>query len=105
MSDLSSSVGGPLSGLARIDAASRIDRARQAGRAPADSGTAQLNRAEDRVEVSQAAVLLKKLSDLPEVRTDLVEGIKAQIRAGNYDTPERFDAALDGMINEEILGE
>lgn len=105
MSDLSSSVGGPLSGSARIDPASRIDRARQADRALTDGAALQPIRAEDQVEVSEAAVLLKKLSDLPEVRTDLVEGIKAQIRAGNYDTPERFDAALNGMINEEILGE
>lgn len=32
------------------------------------------------------------------IRSDLVNQVKAQIAAGAYDTPERFDAAFDRML-------
>lgn len=32
------------------------------------------------------------------IRQDLVDHVKAQIAAGTYDTPERFDAAFDRML-------
>ncbi len=37
----------------------------------------------------------------PPIRTDLVERVKAEIAAGEYDTPERFEAALMAMLESE----
>ena len=37
---------------------------------------------------------------LPEVRADLVERVRAEIEAGDYETPERLDAAIDGMLDD-----
>ncbi|MBY0527623.1 MAG: flagellar biosynthesis anti-sigma factor FlgM [Gemmataceae bacterium] len=34
----------------------------------------------------------------PDVRTDLVKRVRAQIAAGTYDTPERWEAALDRLL-------
>lgn len=38
----------------------------------------------------------------PEIRHGLVARVRAEIAAGTYDTPERFDAALDRLA--ERLG-
>ncbi len=39
-----------------------------------------------------------RLQHLPSVRLDLVESIRLRLRLGDYDTPERLDAALEQMI-------
>ena len=33
-----------------------------------------------------------------KIRTELVERVRAEIAAGTYDTPERFQAALDRLL-------
>jgi anti-sigma28 factor (negative regulator of flagellin synthesis) len=61
---------------------------------------AAVQRGSDQVEVSQLATYLSTLRSLPSVRQDLIDSVKAQIAAGTYDTPERFDAALNGLVND-----
>jgi hypothetical protein len=34
----------------------------------------------------------------PAIRTDLVSRVRAEIAAGTYDTPERFEAAIAKML-------
>ena len=58
------------------------------------------SRGGDRVELSDQARLLSKLKQLPEIREGLVNSVKAQIDAGNYDTEERFDTAINAMIDD-----
>ena len=62
--------------------------------------TASSTRTSDRVELSDRARYLSKLKELPEVREDLVNSVKAQIEAGNYDTAERFDTAVNALIED-----
>jgi len=59
-----------------------------------------LSRGGDRVELSNQALYLSKLKQLPEIREGLVNSVKAQIEAGNYDTPERFDTAVNALIDD-----
>jgi negative regulator of flagellin synthesis FlgM len=54
----------------------------------------------DRVEFSALAVLRAKYSDLPEVRGDLVARIRDQIKAGTYETPEKWDQAIDNLMED-----
>lgn len=54
----------------------------------------------DTVEISQQARIAAKLASLPEVRTDLVAQVKAEIEAGTYDTQEKLDIAISRMLNE-----
>lgn len=61
---------------------------------------ARPRRGDDRVEVSDAARFLAKLNAMPEVRHELVERVRGEIAADRYDTPERFDLAVDAMIDE-----
>jgi hypothetical protein len=34
----------------------------------------------------------------PPIRTELVDRIRREIQAGTYDTPEKWEAALDRML-------
>lgn len=66
----------------------------------ASSDSATSTRSSDRVELSNQARLLSKLKQLPEVREDLVNSVKSQIDAGNYDTDERFDTAVNALLDD-----
>lgn len=80
----------------------RVERAPEAperAAAPARE-TAPARADADRVEVSDMARFLSKLKELPEVRQDVVDRVRREIAAGTYDTPERLDAALDGLLQD-----
>jgi negative regulator of flagellin synthesis FlgM len=59
-----------------------------------------IERPSDKVDISERARLLAKLSALPEIRQDLVQNLRTQIAAGIYETPERLDAAIDQLLDE-----
>ncbi|HKB04385.1 MAG TPA: flagellar biosynthesis anti-sigma factor FlgM [Gemmataceae bacterium] len=40
----------------------------------------------------------------PDVRQELVARVRQEIRAGTYDTPEKFEAALDRLATCLDLG-
>lgn len=54
-------------------------------------------RAPDSVELSDAAVFLARLRELPSVRQDVVDRAKANLAAGVYDNPEIISAAADRL--------
>lgn len=60
--------------------------------------TPRATRGADRVELSTAATLLSRLADLPDIRFELVASVKQQIQSGTYETPEKLDAAIDGLL-------
>jgi len=69
----------------------------QAGR-----GASEVNWASDVVEISTAAQLAAKIQDIPDVRTELVERVKAEIAQGTYETQERLEVTvarlMDGLL-------
>ncbi len=46
----------------------------------------------------------KAAKDRKGIRKDLVDRVRAEIAAGTYDTPEKWDAALDRLL-ERLDGE
>ncbi len=58
------------------------------------------DQAGDSVEVSPMASWLSKLSEMPEIRQDLVDRVKAEIAAGTYETDAKLDAALENLMND-----
>lgn len=74
--------------------------------APARDGgrPGEIARGSDRVELSDGARLLQKLQAQPDIRADLVDRVRREIEAGDYDTPERFAAAIETLIAEEYEG-
>jgi anti-sigma28 factor (negative regulator of flagellin synthesis) len=103
MSEVSSS-GPALRGLAArlVGRPVAIDRT---GAKPASDRQSERasERPSDRVELSERAKYLAKLHQVPAVRQGLIDQVKAQIESGEYDTPEKFDAALDGLIEDADL--
>lgn len=58
----------------------------------------------DVVEISTVAKLAAKVQEVPEVRTELVQRVKEEIAAGTYETPERIEIAVGGLM-EELFGQ
>jgi anti-sigma28 factor (negative regulator of flagellin synthesis) len=52
----------------------------------------------DQVELSSAA----RNSSKDAIRTDLVTRIREEIKNGTYETPERLDAAIDGLSKDVL---
>ncbi len=54
----------------------------------------------DVVEISEVAKLAAMVQQIPDVRVDLVQRVKAEIAAGVYETPERLEIALNNLTDE-----
>ncbi|MBI4586690.1 MAG: flagellar biosynthesis anti-sigma factor FlgM [Planctomycetes bacterium] len=54
----------------------------------------------DRVEISDLARFKALLKEVPEVRLDRIEEIRAQIDAGIYETPDRIAITVDKILEE-----
>lgn len=52
----------------------------------------------DEVEISSAGKMMDNLSRTSNLREERLAQIKAAIADGTYDTPEKFDAALERML-------
>jgi len=52
----------------------------------------------DVVEISTAAALAAKVQEIPDIRAGLVAGVKREIEAGTYETPERIEAAVERLL-------
>lgn len=57
----------------------------------------------DTVEISTVAKMAAKIADLPEVRSELVERVKAELAAGIYETPEKMDIAIERLV-DDLMG-
>jgi len=57
----------------------------------------------DRVELSPHARLLDRLLQLPDVRIELVESVHQAIRDSTYETPEKLEAAVQRLLEEELV--
>lgn len=87
-----------------LGAASNVGRA-QSGQISrpdvADNDTRQRPaRSKDQVEFSNVARYLSDLKAGPAERSELIARVREQIDAGQYDTPERLEAAIDGVIED-----
>ena len=54
----------------------------------------------DTVDISAEADYVSQIHDLPEMRTDRVADIRAQIESGVYETDEKLDVALGRVLDE-----
>lgn len=54
----------------------------------------------DSLDLSPAAQLAGKLGDVPPIRQDRVDAIRAQIANGTYETAGKLSSALDSLLNE-----
>ena len=85
----------PLNGLSPAS----LSTAAQTTRRPAEVGP-QVNRGSDQIQLSGTARILAKLNTPPEVRQDLVDRVRGEIAQGTYETPDKIDAAVEGLADE-----
>lgn len=64
------------------------------------TSTHTASRGKDHVELSDKAQLLSKIADLPDIRHDLVDRIKASIADGSYETEDKTDAAIESLLED-----
>ena len=54
----------------------------------------------DELHISDAARLVEQAQQIPEIRQDKVDAIRAQIANGTYETPEKLDLAVSRLLDE-----
>jgi len=54
----------------------------------------------DRAEISEAAQLLNKLAEVPEIRMEKIEELKELITTGRYETKEKVERAVEKLMEE-----
>jgi negative regulator of flagellin synthesis FlgM len=54
----------------------------------------------DQLDISSEADFVSQARDLPEVRSERVAQIRAQIQSGKYETSEKLDMALERLLDE-----
>ncbi len=54
----------------------------------------------DELQLSSAAQMAGKLSEIPDIRWERVNAIKAAIADGTYMTDEKMSVALDRLLDE-----
>jgi anti-sigma28 factor (negative regulator of flagellin synthesis) len=70
------------------------------GRAGARAEPRSARRGDDQVEVSSLARSLSRLTSDEPVRQDLIDRVRSEIESGSYETPEKIDGAVDGLLRE-----
>lgn len=54
----------------------------------------------DRLDISEAGQLAGKLSEIPDIRHDRVQVLRAAIANGTYETHDKLNAAVDRLLDE-----
>jgi len=54
----------------------------------------------DQLDISSAGAAAAKAVEGGEIRADLVARVRSEIASGTYETTEKLDGALDGLLNE-----
>jgi negative regulator of flagellin synthesis FlgM len=54
----------------------------------------------DELDISPEADMVSRVQDLPDVRSDRIAEIRAQIADGTYETDAKLDVALGRLLDE-----
>jgi negative regulator of flagellin synthesis FlgM len=55
---------------------------------------------QDELQISDAARLVGRVNDLPDIRQDRVNQIRSQIANGTYETDEKLQTAVGRLLDE-----
>ncbi len=64
------------------------------------NATSAISSPKDEVEISSAGKMLDELQNSGSLRAERLATIKAAIDSGDYETPEKLEAALDRLLGE-----
>ena len=54
----------------------------------------------DRLDISEAGQIAGRLADVPDIRADRVQELRAAIQSGNYETADKLSTAVDRLLDE-----
>ncbi|HEX3869499.1 MAG TPA: flagellar biosynthesis anti-sigma factor FlgM [Pirellulales bacterium] len=54
----------------------------------------------DQLDISPAAQHLEQIGQMPDIRADRVEQLRAQIASGAYETAAKLDIAVERLLDE-----
>jgi len=54
----------------------------------------------DELDLSDAAEMVQRAKEAPDVRQDRINAIRAEIEAGTYETEEKLEIALSRLLDE-----
>ena len=54
----------------------------------------------DELDISDAARLAEQAAQVPDIRQDRVDAIRAEITAGTYETQQKLDIAVERLLDE-----
>ena len=55
---------------------------------------------QDELSRSDAAQMVDRVRQTPDIRQDRVASLRAQIANGSYETPDKLDVALNRLLDE-----
>lgn len=81
--------------LSKVDGAQKYQSQQSPGSYSGDDG--------DAVEISDRALILSKISQLPDIRQEKVEQLRKQLANGSYDVEGKLSVAIDKLFEEEAI--
>ena len=91
-------VNGPFS----VNGAKSIQPSNQHSKVDQASETENIFQPNDQVDLSPEATWMMQIGEMPQVRSEKVAEIRAQIESGEYETDEKMEVALDRFLDEMI---
>ena len=77
-------------------------RAPQSANPAEQSSSSQGVGGADELSISPEADLLARIGELPDVRQEKIDEIRAQIANGSYETQEKLDIAVSRLLDEFV---
>lgn len=88
-----------IQGPTHLHGAQPINAPHRATQSEPATGTGSLTEV-DQLDISHEADLVSRANGLPDIRTDRVAELRAQIASGAYETDAKLDVALDRLLDE-----
>jgi len=54
----------------------------------------------DRVDISEAGQIAERMAEIPDIRADRVQEIRAALANGTYETGDKLDIAVERLLDE-----
>lgn len=89
-----------IQGPSYVHGAHALGGPHRAARAVADQPAASGRSISDEIQISDAGQFLAEVKQAPDIRADRVAAIQAQIASGAYETSDKFDLAVERLLDE-----
>ena len=86
-------------GPSQIHGAQNVN-APHATRAAGPAATPEASSIGDRLDISEAGQIAGRLADVPDIRADRVQELRAAIQSGSYETADKLSTAVDRLLDE-----